>query len=102
MALINRDAAQKKIVELIKKLSPGEAIEVLSYKRNRRVIIIKQTDDTLCIKEQGYFEKEIIVDSNRLHSLLKGLFRVEFPRSRKLRVYRLKNNEHPERPLKKL
>jgi len=64
-------------------------VEILTYKRNRGVTIIKIDHDTVSIQERGYEEKTFLVDIKDLTKQLKVIAKREFPRSRKVRVYQL-------------
>jgi ArsR family metal-binding transcriptional regulator len=89
MALINIDTALKETLSRLKRLSPGGGIEILSYKRNRGIELIRKNEGTVLIHERGYVEREMTAEIDELPKLLKGIFRTEFPRSRKVRVYRI-------------
>jgi hypothetical protein len=41
MALINIDSALKRVLSQVKKLGPNQGLEILSYKRNRGVTLVK-------------------------------------------------------------
>jgi|Deesub1362B_J571_1020462.scaffolds.fasta_scaffold00302_17 hypothetical protein len=102
MALINIDAALKKVIQQVKRLSFGEAVEVLSYKRNRGITLLLREDGSVYVREHGYREKEFFTTQDDLPRLLKSLFKIEFPRSRKIRIYRIRTIHELNRPLKRL
>lgn len=102
MALINIDTAIKRALQKLKKLSPPEGVEILTYKRNRGVSILKIDEDLLSVRERGYEENEFSVSFNDLSKLLKSISKREFPRSRKVRVYQLANPEEEGQDRKKL
>ena len=87
MALINIDSAIKDAVKRLKKLSPPEGIEVLSYKRNRGVSLLMLSAETVRLIERGHDEQDITLPLADLSRKLKSLFKVEFPRSRKVRIF---------------
>jgi type III secretory pathway lipoprotein EscJ len=89
MALINIRSAIKRVVQIVDKLNPPQGVEILTYKRNRGITIIKIDDDTLSIQERGYEENTIQVAMDDLAKQLKSIVKREFPRSRKVRVYQL-------------
>jgi hypothetical protein len=91
MALINIASAIKRVQQIARKLEPPQGVEILTYKRNRGISIIKIDDDTLSVQERGYEENTYQVGLNELSKLLKSLCKREFPRSRKVRVYQLES-----------
>jgi len=89
MALINIQSAIKQVQQIVRKLDPPQGVEILTYKRNRGITIIKIDEETLSIQERGYEENTFQVDMGGLAKLLKTIAKREFPRSRKVRVYQL-------------
>jgi hypothetical protein len=89
MALINIKSAIKRVQQIVDKLDPPQGVEILTYKRNRGITIIKIDDDTLSIQERGYEEHTFQVARGDLAKQLKAIVKREFPRSRKVRVYQL-------------
>ncbi len=102
MALINIDSALRRVMQQMKKLSPGMGIEILSYKRNRGITLLKREDSSIHVREHGYREEEFVSSQEELPKLLKSLFKIEFPRSRKLRIYQIKAPHEVNKPLKRL
>ena len=102
MALINIDSAIKRAIQKLKKLSPPEGVEILTYKRNRGVSILKIDNDLLSVRERGYEENEYSVSFDALPKLLKSISKREFPRSRKVRIYQLACPEEEGQERKKL
>ncbi len=91
MALVNLESALRKAVFSLKKCSPGCGLEILSYKRNRGVSIWKCQDETYMLREHGYLEQRVEVEEGELTKILKAIMKREFPRSRKVRIYSLKD-----------
>ena len=102
MALVNIDSVIRTLVQKLKKLSPPQGIELLSYKRNRSVTVLWQKDGLLTVRERGYHEENFLVERSALQKLIKSLIKREFPRSRKLRLYQVAGPEGLDRPRKKL
>ena len=102
MALINIDTAIKRAIQMLRKLSPPQGLEILTYKRNRGVTILKQEEDLFAVRERGYEENEYSVSFNALPKLLKSISKREFPRSRKVRIYQLSSPEEEGQVRKKL
>ena len=74
-------------MERLKKLPTGHYLDLRTYKRNRSVIIIKNTEDDFMIIQDGYFKERFQLKSEKLKKLLNSLLRKEFPRSHKVRLY---------------
>ncbi len=89
MALMNIQSAIKRVVQIVAKLESPQGVEILTYKRNRGITIIKIDDETLSVQERGYEEKIFQVTKSNLAKELKSIAKREFPRSRKVRVYQL-------------
>jgi hypothetical protein len=102
MALVNIESAIKKVLNALKKTPPGQGWEILSYKRNRGVAVIKEAEGTFWVRERGYQHQEWQVDERQLPRLLKGIVKREFPRSRKLRIYAVADRNDLGRPRKVL
>ncbi len=91
MALVSIESALRKILNTLKKASVGSGLEVLSYKRNRGIIILKESQETFSLKERGYLNQEITCTSKQIQRQLRSIMKREFPRSRKVRIYVLKD-----------
>ena len=102
MALHNISSAMKKVLNMLKKTPAGHGVEVLSYKRNRGISIIKKRESMFYVREHGYSEETWHIEEKRLAKILKSAMKREFPRSRKLRIYHLSGMEEMNRPMKKL
>lgn len=97
MALINIDAALNDSIRLIKKAPINGGIEIMSYKRNRTVALIRLSEDTVTVLEKGYLVEENEVKIEQLAKRLKPIFKREFPRSRKVRFFKFKSTSELER-----
>jgi len=102
MALVNIDSVLRNLLQKLKKLTPPQGIELLSYKRNRSVAVLLLEDDTFWVRERGYREEEHVIDKAGLQKHLKSLIKYEFPRSRKVRMYQVDDPRQLEKSLKKL
>ncbi len=89
MALLNIQSAIKQVQQIVRKLEPPQGVEILTYKRNRGITIIKIDDENLSVQERGYQDNSFQVSTRELARLLKTIAKREFPRSRKVRVYPL-------------
>lgn len=102
MALVNIESVQKRILDRLKRTPEGEGVEVLSYKRNRGISLIRSGGDSVTVRERGYRQREVTVALSDLPKILKSMMSTEFPRSRKVRLYRLADPGAAGRDMKKL
>ena len=102
MALINVDSALKRVLSQVKKLVPDQGLEILSYKRNRGVTLVKIGEETIEVSERGYRDETFVIPITELQRILKAIMKIEFPRSRKVRIYQILEPEDRDRPRKKL
>ncbi|WP_309299744.1 hypothetical protein [Maridesulfovibrio hydrothermalis] len=88
----------------LKKLPVGHCIDLRTYKRNRSLLIIHIKDHEFIIYEDGYEKNTHEVKLKGVRKLLKTLFKREFPRSNKIRMYELGEYDEQmrERKMKKL
>jgi hypothetical protein len=102
MALMNIDTALNRTIATLLKLQPEEGIEILSYKRNRGVSVLRLSEGEFRVIERGYLEQELRLAPKELGKALKTIIKREFPRSRKVRLYNLTGAEDLNRQRKKL
>jgi hypothetical protein len=89
-------------LQKLKKLRPSQGMELLSYKRNRSIAVLLLAGDTFLVREGGYREEEQVIDKGSLPKHLKALIKLEFPRSRKVRMYQLEDPHELEKERKQL
>lgn len=102
MALVNIESALKQAVTRLAKMNPPEGLEILSYKRNRSIYLMRKDKESVLIRERGYIEKDLVVKIGELQKALKPIFKAEFPRSRKVRIYNIATPEFLGNERKKL
>ena len=102
MALVNKDAVLKDCLRALKKVALHEGIELLSYKRNRTIAIIRLGMDNFLVRENGYIIEEMVVPQENLAKTLKIRIKREFPRSRKVRFFRFHDPEELNRQKQKI
>jgi hypothetical protein len=87
--MIDKVTAIDTVLTRLEKLEPGHCLDLRTYKRNRSVVIKKMDPDTFLLVRDGYGQERFEVPLGRLKKTLKQLFKREFPRSTKLRLYTL-------------
>ncbi len=84
--VLDKATALPEILRWLKKMSPGECLQVLTWKRDRYLSINKKSAQVLFVQERGFSEQDFEVTPDKLRKLLKTLLRREFPRSNKIRT----------------
>lgn len=77
------------VLERLKKLPLGHAIDLRTYKRDRSVIFKRVDDDLFLVIQNGFGQARYTEPFKKLRKLLKLLLKKEFPRSTKIRLYNL-------------
>lgn len=84
MKLLDIKNFKKTTFENLKKINIGSKIELLTFKKDRKIIIIKVDKDTFNIIEDGFEYKQFDnLDFKKLERTLNQLQKIEFPRSNK-------------------
>ena len=88
--MLDKRSAVAKLLERLVKLPEGHSLEIRTYKRNRRVLFQRTSENTWVVLQDG-FAREIFenVPLEKLRKLVHSLLRKEFPRSTKIRLYAL-------------
>jgi predicted thioesterase len=87
--MIDKATGVETVIRKLKKLPVGHAVDLRTYKRNRSVVIRRTAADEFDVVENGFFQDRFQVDLSKMKKLLKTLFKKEFPRSTKIRLYDL-------------
>jgi len=88
--MIDRTVILDTMLQRARKLPVGHGFEVLTYKRNRGMAVVRTGEDSFDVLEHGYSDERFEdVCEARLKKLCKTLLRREFPRSTKVRLYQL-------------
>jgi len=85
--MIDKEKILDTVTERLKNLPIGHYLDLRTYKRNRSVIIVRQSENNLLVIEDGFFREKFHINSEKLKKLLTTLLRKEFPRSHKIRLY---------------
>jgi hypothetical protein len=87
--MINKATALETVLRKLEKLPVGHALDLRTYKRNRSILIKRISINEFDIVEKGFFEERFLTPFDKMKKLLKVLFKKEFPRSTKIRIYYL-------------
>jgi len=87
--MIDKATAIPTIMNKLKKLPIGHAIDLRTFKRNRSVVIARMGDDIFDVVQKGFGEDRFLIPLSKMKKLLKNLLKKEFPRSTKMRLYDL-------------
>ncbi len=93
MALINKESLLCMVLRELSKTEKPGGVELLSYKRNRAVVVVKMDHDMYLVIQNGYGNEEVVISWGQLQRKLKVLLKKEFPRSRKVRFNRFPDFE---------
>ena len=97
MALVPIDSLRRQVLQVLEKTLPPGGVELLSYKRDRSIALICREEGRYQVIERGFEEQEYFVERSGLPRLLKTMFKREFPRSRKVRLFKFSEPEELER-----
>ena len=102
--MIDKATALESVLRKLKKLPVGHCIDLRTYKRNRSLLIIHIKNGDFVVHEDGYETLTHEAGLKSMRKLLKTLFKREFPRSNKIRMYELGEFDESmrERAMKKL
>jgi len=89
--MINKANLVDTLEKRLKKTAVGTCLDVRSYKRDRKILVVKQSEDELLIIEEGFSSRRYTVPSAGFRKLMKVLVKYEFPRSNKIRIYTEEN-----------
>ena len=84
--MLDRATAVQDVMRRLQKMESGDFLELLTWKKDRSLLLVKQNEDDVLVYERGFVEEEFRVKYSKLKKLLKTLLKQEFPRSHKIRV----------------
>ena len=85
--MIDKTKIIEAVLKKLENLPPGHYLDLRTYKRNRSVLVVKESEGDLLVIESGYFHEKFHIRADKLSKLLKTLLKKEFPRSQKIRLY---------------
>ena len=97
MALVNIATILTDTLRILKKIDAPGGIELLSYKRNRGIAIIKKKNGFQELREHGYEEQAFELPDDQLAKELKTMIKREFPRSKKVRLIKFNDPKELDR-----
>lgn len=84
--MIDISSAISTILTLTGKLPKGHCLELLTYKKDRSISIVKKFDEKLLVIQKGYEQQRFEISADKLRKLVKKLLKKEFPRSNKAHI----------------
>ncbi|MGL4989552.1 MAG: hypothetical protein ACRC57_00060 [Sarcina sp.] len=70
----------------LKQINIGQGVCLLTFKKDRKVTVIKETEN-YTLHEDGFYKESFFdLDDKELKKLLKSMVRREFPRSNRLHL----------------
>ncbi len=88
--MIDKTQILPALLRRLARLPEGHAVELLTYKRNRGMTLVRRGGDAFLVLEYGYLEQRFPdVPMDKLEKLCKTVLKREFPRSTKVRLYLL-------------
>jgi hypothetical protein len=85
--MIDKTNIIEAVLKRLERLPAGHYLDLRTYKRNRSVLIIKENVEDFLIIEDGYRKKKFYLKADKIRKTLTNLFKREFPRSHKIRLY---------------
>lgn len=87
--MIDKAGAIPTILSMLKKLENGNGLDLRTFKRDRSVTIVRIGENSFSINEKGFETQSFETNLKGMRKLLKTLLKREFPRSNKIRVYKI-------------
>ncbi len=84
--MVDISSAANTVIRRLAGVSEGSGIRMLTFKKDRSVTIVRIDAGTFRVIEQGFENREFVVEEKRLRKTVKNLLKREFPRSRKVRL----------------
>ncbi|RUM33523.1 MAG: hypothetical protein DSY50_08120 [Desulfobulbus sp.] len=84
--MLDKSTAAQEILRRYRTMECGDTLQLLTWKRDRSLLITKQQNDEILIQERGFKTEDFLVSFGKLKKILKVLLKREFPRSHKIRT----------------
>ncbi|POB10577.1 MAG: hypothetical protein C7B44_14995 [Sulfobacillus thermosulfidooxidans] len=85
MSKVPARSAVKTAIQMIHRLKPGTSLQILNFKKDRSVSIVRHPNGHMDVIEQGFVQQVWSVDDDTASTVLKEAIPREFPRSHELR-----------------
>jgi len=102
MALINISNILNESLRALKTASATGGIGLFSYKRNRKVIITRISHSHFLVREDGYVTSTKELKRDKFEKELRTIIKREFPRSRKVRLYKFNHEDELQTAYQKI
>ena len=89
--MINKANLVDTLEKRLKKMAVGTCLDIRSYKRDRKILVVRQSQDEVLVIEEGFSSRRYTVPVAGFKKLMKVLVKHEFPRSNKIRIYTEEN-----------
>ncbi|CCO23579.1 hypothetical protein [Maridesulfovibrio hydrothermalis] len=93
--MIDKSSAIETVLRKIKKIHIKHGLDLRTYKRDRSIVVIRTGEDSFSVVVNGFCKENLSTDFKGLRKHLKRLFKQEFPRSNKIRVYNVNKDDSP-------
>ncbi|NPA39189.1 MAG: hypothetical protein GXO57_01915 [Thermodesulfobacteria bacterium] len=88
--MIDKEVFLKVLPKKVEALKVGHYLDIRTYKRNRKVLLIKRGEEDFEVIEDGFYQDRFEIKGYKeLRKLFKKLLQKEFPRSHKIRIYEM-------------
>ena len=84
--MLDKSSAIPEVMRRVQKMDSGISLQLLTWKRDRSLILMKNRDGRIRVEERGFQKNDYLVEYRKLKKLLKRLLKREFPRSHKIRL----------------
>jgi len=99
--MIDIASAIPTILTKLKKIPIDHYLDLQTFKKDRSITIIRQTEGEFQIIERGFHDDIFSVKASKLKKTIKTLLKREFPRSNKIRLYSGTSNSIKQHPPQK-
>ena len=85
--MIDKTKIVATVLKRLENLPVGHHLDLRTYKRNRSLIIVKQSANELLLIQDGYEQHRYETTVDKFEKTVKPILKKEFPRSNKIRLY---------------
>ncbi|MHB1953687.1 MAG: hypothetical protein ACYCOU_08025 [Sulfobacillus sp.] len=81
---VSSRSAVKTAETMVKRLKPGNQLSIVNFKKDRSVLVVRDSDGGLLVVEDGFRQVSQKTDDMAVGNILKEAIHYEFPRSHEL------------------